>query len=88
MKKNKTKRGNGTSAIAPIKNTKFVKIKISKKGSMIVCEATTEDGVTENYIWSRKSHRQEVHTNTIATAKINVDNDVPEGKGWDWDYRY
>ena len=81
-------KGIGKSAIAPVKNTQFVAIRIEKRGSMTVCKATTADGVTENYIWDRKSHRNTVRLNTSPKAKIVVADNVPANQGWDWDWKY
>jgi len=82
------KKGPGKSAIAPIKYTQFIEVRIKKKGSMTICEALTEDGVTENFIWSRKSHRQKVHENAAPNIKIAISSDVPSEHGWNWDYKY
>ena len=84
----KIKKGNGKSAIEPVKNTQFIAIRLEKKGSMITCKATTVDGVTENYIWDKKSHRNTVRCNTVSNAKITVCDNVPTERGWDWDWKY
>ena len=81
-------KGSGKSAITPVKDTQFVTIHIEKRGSMTVCRATTVDGVTENYIWDRKSHRNTVRLNTSPRARIIVADNVPANQGWDWDWKY
>ena len=64
--------------------TKFKKIELVANGAIVLCKATTIDGVEEIYDWNRQSKRDLVKANTIPDAEIIVNPSVPENKGWDY----
>lgn len=64
--------------------TKFKKIELVANGAIVLCKATTIDGVEEIYDWNRQGKRDIVRANTIPDAEIIVNPSVPENKGWDY----
>ena len=82
----KKKKGN-KEIIAPYPNmyyTKFTKVHLAAYGSIVLCQATTIDGVTENFSWNKKSHRDLVKANMTEDVEIIVEKNVPEDKGWNY----
>ena len=66
------------------KYTEFKKIELVAEGSIVTCKATTVDGVTELYDWSRQSKREFVRNNCISNVEVIVDPSVPKCMGWDY----
>lgn len=64
--------------------TKFKKIELVANGAIVLCKATTIDGVEEIYDWNRQGKRDLVKANTLPDAEIIVNPSVPENKGWDY----
>lgn len=64
--------------------TKFKKVHLVASGPIVLCRATTIDGVTETYGWNSKSNRDLIKNNAVHDIEVIVEPSVPEGKGWDY----
>lgn len=64
--------------------TKFKKIELVANGAIVLCKATTIDGVEEYYDWNRQGKRDLVKANTLPDAEIIVSPSVPKDKGWNY----
>ena len=64
--------------------TKFKKVSLAASGPIVLCQAITVDGVTENFCWTRKSDRDLVKNNTLPDAEIIVAPNVSADRGWDY----
>lgn len=64
--------------------TKFKKVELVAAGSIVMCKATTIDGVEEVYDWNRQSKRDIVKNNCISDVEIIVSPSVPKDKGWNY----
>lgn len=64
--------------------TKFKKVELVATGSIVLCKATTIDGVEEIYDWNRRSKRDIVKNNCITEVEVIESPSIPEGKGWDY----
>ena len=64
--------------------TKFKKVELAAMGSIVLCKATTIDGVEENYDWNRQSKRDLVKNNCIPNVEIIEGPSVPKNKGWNY----
>lgn len=62
--------------------TKFKKVELISNGIITLCQATTIDGVAENFCWDSKKQRDIVRNNTLPDAEIIVGKSVT--KGWDY----
>ena len=86
MAKKIKKRDKNTNTIANDTNhyTKFKKVELVAMGSIVLCKATTIDGVEENYDWNRQSKRDLVKNNCIPDVEIIEGPSVPKNKGWNY----
>lgn len=64
--------------------TKFKKVSLAASGPIVLCQAVTVDGVTENFCWTRESDRNLVKNNTLPDAEIVVAPNVPADRGWNY----
>ena len=78
-KKKHNKKSYSTSYYA-----KFKKVSLAASGPIVLCQAVTVDGVTENFCWTKKSDRDLVKSNTLSDAEIVVAPNVPTDRGWDY----
>ena len=63
-------------------SSKFKTVRLFNVGDETMCEATTVDGVTENFNWGRKNQRETVRNNMVKDCAIIVDEGATRG----WDY--
>lgn len=64
--------------------TNFKKVELVSMGSIVMCKATTVDGVEEIYDWNKQSKRDIVKNNCIPDVDIIVSSTVPKDKGWNY----
>ena len=85
-KKFKNRKKNATSGVTTDTNyfTKFKKVELVATGSIVMCKATTIDGVEEIYDWNRQSKRDLVKNNCIPDVEVIQGTSVPANKGWDY----
>ena len=64
--------------------TKFKRVELVANGSIVLCKATTIDGVEEYYDWNRQGKRDLVKANCIPDVEIVAADSVPKDKGWNY----
>ena len=84
VKKNRKEKDNKKQNYITSYYTKFKKVSLAASGPIVLCQATTIDGVTENFCWTRKSDRDLVKNNTLPDAEIVVAPNVPADRGWNY----
>lgn len=84
MKIRKKRKANSVTVESHDHYTKFKKVELAAMGSIVMCKATTVDGVEEVYDWNRQSKRDLVKSNCIPDVEIVVAPTVPKDKGWDY----
>ena len=87
MKKKKNRNNNSYYTPSTYLNkyyTKFKKVHLAASGPIVLCQATTVDGVTETFSWNKRSDRDLVKANVLPDAEIYVESNVPDDKGWDY----
>lgn len=85
-KKIKKRNKNNINSVSNDTNhyTSFKKVELVAMGSIVMCKATTIDGVEEVYDWNRQSKRDLVKNNCIPDVEIIEGPSVPKDKGWNY----
>lgn len=64
--------------------TKFKRVELVANGAIVMCKATTIDGVEEICNWNRQNMRELVKANCIPEVEIIVAPSVPKDMGWNY----